>query len=79
MGLGPAYAISKLLQQTQMNISDIDYWEINEAFAAQVLGSINALDDAEYCKTELGRDKPAGRIPLDRLNVDGGAIACGHL
>ncbi|MFI4955479.1 MAG: acetyl-CoA C-acyltransferase, partial [Gammaproteobacteria bacterium] len=77
-GLGPACAIGKLLQQTNMSINDIDYWEINEAFAAQVLGSINALDDAEYCKNELGLDSAVGRIPLDRLNVDGGAIACGH-
>lgn len=78
MGLGPACAISKLLQQTHLQVSDIDYWEINEAFAAQVLGSISALDDAHYCQSELGLDAVVGRIPLDRLNVEGGAIACGH-
>jgi acetyl-CoA C-acetyltransferase len=78
MGLGPACAISQLLRQTNMSVSDIDYWEINEAFAAQVLGSVSALDDPEYCKDELDRSSVLGKIPLDRLNIDGGAIACGH-
>ncbi len=78
MGLGPAYAISKLLTQTNMKAEDIDYWEINEAFAAQVLGSVIALDSDEYCKNILGLPGKIGKIPMDRLNIEGGAIALGH-
>lgn len=78
MGLGPANAIAKLLQQQNMGIKDIDYWEINEAFAAQVIGCIRALNEAKYCKESLGLDKPLGEIDLNHLNIDGGGIAVGH-
>jgi acetyl-CoA C-acetyltransferase len=61
MGIGPVFAIPKLLKQTGLKIEDIDLWELNEAFAVQVL----------YCADKLG-------IPMDRLNVNGGAIALGH-
>ncbi len=61
MGIGPVFAIPKLLKQTGVKIEDIGLWELNEAFAVQVL----------YCADKLG-------IPMDRLNVDGGAIALGH-
>jgi acetyl-CoA C-acetyltransferase len=61
MGIGPVFAIPKLLQRAGLKVSDIDLWELNEAFAVQVL----------YCADKLG-------IPMDRLNVDGGAIAVGH-
>ena len=61
MGIGPVYAIPKLLKQTGVKIEDIGLWELNEAFAVQVL----------YCADKLG-------IPMDRLNVNGGAIALGH-
>ncbi|HQZ87982.1 MAG TPA: acetyl-CoA C-acetyltransferase [Gammaproteobacteria bacterium] len=62
MGLGPVYAIQKLLQEQDLSLSDIDYWEMNEAFAAQMLACLKSL----------------GSIPPDKLNVDGGAIAIGH-
>lgn len=78
MGLGPAHAISHLLTQTKLNIQDIDCWEINEAFAAQVLACLKAMEDADYCRRELGLTGPLGSITLDKLNVDGGAIAIGH-
>ena len=78
MGLGPAHAIAKTLEQFQLANKDIDYWEINEAFAAQVQACVLALDDSDYCKNELGLSKPIGEIPNDRLNVDGGAISLGH-
>ncbi|MBF0308407.1 MAG: acetyl-CoA C-acetyltransferase [Magnetococcales bacterium] len=78
MGLGPVHAIDKLLRKTGLNLDDIDLWEINEAFAAQVLACVEALADESYCQTELGRDAPLGRIDPQRLNVDGGAISIGH-
>lgn len=78
MGLGPVYASAKLLQQQSLGLSDIDYWEINEAFAAQVLGCLAAFADAEYCQKYLGLSKPLGAIDQTRLNVDGGGIALGH-
>jgi acetyl-CoA acyltransferase len=78
MGLGPAHAIAKLLTQNGLKLSDIDLIEINEAFAAQVLSVIKALDSKEFCKKELGLDQPVGKIDLDKLNVNGGAIAIGH-
>lgn len=78
MGLGPAHAIAKTLEHYQLGNKDIDYWEINEAFAAQVQACVLALNDADYCKNELGLSKVVGEIPNDRLNVDGGAISLGH-
>lgn len=78
MGLGPAYAVPKLLQRHNMKMADIDYWEINEAFAAQVLACLAAWEDKDYCQKYLGLDGAFGQINQDRLNVDGGAIAIGH-
>lgn len=78
MGLGPVYASTSLLQRHQLTMQDIDYWELNEAFAAQVLGCIAAWEDADYCKEYLGLSKPFGKLELSRLNIDGGAIALGH-
>lgn len=78
MGLGPVHAIAKLLSETKLKIKDIDYWEINEAFAGQVLACQKAMQDAVYCRDELGLDSALGLIDTDRLNVDGGAIAIGH-
>lgn len=78
MGLGPAFAISKVLQKTGLKLSDIDLIEINEAFASQVLAVVRACASDEFAKKELGRDKAVGVIDLDKLNVNGGAIALGH-
>lgn len=78
MGLGPAHAIPALLQDQQLGLDDIDYWELNEAFAGQVLACLRALEDDSYCQTELGLDKAFGSIPLETLNVDGGGISLGH-
>ncbi len=69
MGLGPCYAIQKLLAQQNLSIQNIDYWEINEAFAAQVLAWLRAMQEEPYA---------IGTIPVERLNVDGGAVAIGH-
>lgn len=78
MGLGPAHAIAKTLEQYDLEQENIDYWEINEAFATQVQACVMALNDTDYCKDELGLSKPIGEIPSDRLNIDGGAISLGH-
>lgn len=78
MGLGPAYAIPRLLSDQGLSISDIDYWEINEAFATQVIGCVKALEDEQFCQSELGLKSAFGSIDYERLNVDGGAIALGH-
>jgi acetyl-CoA C-acetyltransferase len=78
MGLGPVYCSTAILQRHQLGLGDIDLWELNEAFAAQVLGCLAAWDDAEFCRDALGLDAAAGKIPRDRLNVDGGAIGVGH-
>ena len=78
MGLGPVHAATPILQRNHLGLNDVDYWEINEAFAAQVLGCLAAWKDEKYCKEELGLEKPLGSLDEDRLNVDGGAIALGH-
>ncbi len=78
MGLGPAHAIAPLLKSQRLKIDDIDYWEINEAFAAQVLAVIAALKDKEYCKSHLGLRSAVGEIPLDNLNIHGGGVSLGH-
>ena len=58
--------------------SDCELFEINEAFAAQVLACLEAVESDAFARSELGRDRALGEIPLDRLNVNGGAIALGH-
>ncbi len=78
MGLGPVHAVAALLRATGLTLDDIDYWELNEAFAAQVLACLAAWRDADYCRRELGWDGALGEVPMARLNVDGGAISLGH-
>ncbi len=78
MGLGPIFAASKVFQKTGLSVADIDLFEINEAFAAQVLANVRAFESAEFSQTQLGLSRPLGSIDMDRLNVNGGAIALGH-
>lgn len=78
MGLGPAYAIAQLLQRHGWDTDAIDWWEINEAFAGQVLACLMAMTDADFCRDELGRDTPFSPINSDRLNPDGGGVSLGH-
>jgi acetyl-CoA C-acetyltransferase len=78
MGLGPVYATSALLRRHQYGFDDIDYFEINEAFAAQVLGCVKAWEDDKFCQQELGLTSALGSLPLEKLNIHGGAIAQGH-
>ena len=78
MGLGPAYAATPLLTRNGMGLADVDAWEINEAFAAQVIACLRAWESDDFCRDELGLPGALGAIDPDRLNVDGGAIALGH-
>jgi acetyl-CoA C-acetyltransferase len=78
MGLGPVHAATPILQRQQFALNDIDLWEINEAFAAQVLACVAAWESDAYCRDALGLPGALGSLAPDRLNVDGGAIALGH-
>lgn len=78
MGLGPVHAVTPILQRQKLKPSDIDCWEINEAFAGQVLGCIAAWNDEDYCRDQLGLEHALGGPSLDTLNREGGAIAAGH-
>jgi len=78
MGLGPVHAITPMLQRNRLTWDDIDCAEVNEAFAAQVLGCLAAWESDEYCRTHFGLDRAFGRLDRGKLNVDGGAIAVGH-
>jgi acetyl-CoA C-acetyltransferase len=78
MGLGPVHAITPLLMRHGLGLADMDAVEINEAFAAQLLGCLAAWEDAAYFKEHFGLDKPFGKLDRAKLNVDGGAIALGH-
>lgn len=78
MGLGPVYAATPILDRQHLKPKDIDAWEINEAFAAQVLACLEAWDDPDFCLNELGSKKPYGSPSRAILNTHGGAIALGH-
>ena len=78
MGLGPVYCSSAILKRHELSLDDVELWELNEAFAAQVLGCLAAWEDTEFCRDALGLEAAAGKIPRERLNVDGGAIGIGH-
>jgi acetyl-CoA acetyltransferase family protein len=78
MGLGPVYAIHRLLAREGLALADIELFEINEAFAAQVLACLEAARSQAFARSELDRTEALGEIPLERLNVNGGAIALGH-
>ena len=76
--MAPAYAIPRLLARQNLDYSDIDIWEIHEAFAAQVLAHIKALETPEFVRTKAGISKRFGAFPLERLNPNGGSLAIGH-
>ncbi len=78
MGLGPVLCTHTLLHRAALGVDDIDLWELNEAFAAQVLACLAAFEDDDFCRQTLGRDASIGRIDRTKLNVDGGAISLGH-
>lgn len=78
MGLGPVHAMAPILARNHYDSGDIDYWEINEAFAAQVQACLMAWQDERFCTDVLGMDGAFRAIDEERLNTDGGAIAIGH-
>ena len=73
--LGPAFAMSKLLKKTKLNLKDIDVFEIHEAFAGQVLTNLKCLNDEEFCKNRLKREKAVGKIEMDKVNKWGGSLS----
>jgi acetyl-CoA acetyltransferase family protein len=78
MGLGPVYAIAKAEEKTGLAVEQADLVEINEAFAAQVIAVLRCMKSEEFARKHLSRARHVGKIPKDRLNVNGGAIALGH-
>ncbi len=78
MGMGPVHAMTPIMKRNQLSIDDIDYWEINEAFATQVLGCVQAWQQDDYCREKLHIDKAMGEIPYEKLNIDGGGVSLGH-
>ncbi|MBL7776774.1 MAG: acetyl-CoA C-acyltransferase [Chitinophagales bacterium] len=76
--LGPTYAVSKLLKQTGMQLSDFDVFEFHEAFAGQILANIKCLASDDFAKQKLGRDKAVGTVPMDKFNLWGGSLSLGH-
>jgi acetyl-CoA C-acetyltransferase len=76
--MAPTVAVSKMLDQAGLTLQDFDFYEIHEAFAAQVLCTLKAWEDPEFCKTMLGKDKPLGAIDRSKLNVKGSSLAYGH-
>jgi len=76
--MAPTYAVSRMLERNNLSFADFDFFEIHEAFAAQVLCTLKAWESPEFCKKEVGRSTPLGTIDRKRLNVKGGSIALGH-
>ncbi|MDR5757362.1 acetyl-CoA C-acetyltransferase [Caballeronia sp. LZ035] len=76
--MAPAYAVPTMLARAGLSLQDFDFYEIHEAFAAQVLCTLAAWEDDEYCRTALGLDGPLGAIARERLNVNGSSLATGH-
>jgi len=78
MGLGPVHAVTPILQRQGLGLDDVDAWELNEAFAAQVLACQAAWQSDDYCREQLGLPAALGKLADEKLNVDGGAVAIGH-
>ena len=76
--MAPTVAVSELLRETGLALQDFDYYEIHEAFAAQVLATLKAWESEDYCRSRLGRSEPLGSIDRSRLNIKGSSIAFGH-
>ncbi|MEC9361685.1 MAG: acetyl-CoA C-acetyltransferase [Pseudomonadota bacterium] len=76
--MAPAYAVPRLLARAGLTLQDFDFYEIHEAFAAQVLCTLKAWEDPVFCQQRLGLDKPLGSIDRSKMNVKGGSLAAGH-
>jgi len=76
--MAPTLAVSKMLERAQLSLQDFDFYEIHEAFAAQVLCTLKAWESTDYCRKYLARDQPLGSIDLAKMNVKGSSLAVGH-
>ena len=76
--MAPAYAVPRMLKRAGLTLQDFDFYEIHEAFAAQVLCTLAAWQDDEYCRTQLGLEGALGTIDRAKMNVNGGSLATGH-
>ena len=76
--MAPVYAVPRLLARNGLSLQDFDYYEIHEAFAAQVLCTLKAWEDPDFCRTQLGLAEPLGTIDRSKLNVKGSSLAAGH-
>ena len=76
--MAPTIAVSKMLDRAGLKLQDFDFYEIHEAFAAQVLATLKAFEDPDYCKKRLGRDEALGSIDRAKMNVKGSSLAYGH-
>lgn len=76
--MAPTYAVPRLLERNGLSLQDFDFYEIHEAFASQVLATLAAWEDEDYCREKLGLDQPLGAIDRDKLNVKGSSLAAGH-
>ncbi|MGD8379168.1 MAG: acetyl-CoA C-acetyltransferase [Gammaproteobacteria bacterium] len=76
--MAPAYAVPEMLDDAGLTLQDFDFYEIHEAFAAQVLCTLKAWESESFCRDRLGREAPLGPVDRSKLNVKGGSIAIGH-
>jgi acetyl-CoA C-acetyltransferase len=76
--MAPVYAVPKMLARAGLTLDDFDFYEIHEAFASQVLATLAAWEDADFCRSHLGLDGPLGSIDRTKLNVNGSSLAAGH-
>ncbi len=76
--MAPSLAVPRLLARHDLGYEDVQLWEVHEAFAAQVLCNVRALEDRTWLRERAGVDRDLGRFPLERMNPNGGSIALGH-
>ena len=76
--MAPTMAVAQLLKRNNLTLQDFDFYEIHEAFTGQVLCTLKAWEDAEYCRKKLGLEKPLGSIDRSKMNIKGGSVAIGH-
>jgi len=76
--MGPTVAVSNMLKKAGMGLQDFDFYEIHEAFAAQVLCTLKAWESEQYCVDRLGLDGAMGTIDRNKMNIKGSSLAVGH-
>ena len=76
--MAPTVAVAEMLQRAELSLQDFDFYEIHEAFAAQVLCTLKAWESEEYCTQRLGLETTLGSIDREKMNVKGGSLALGH-